>query len=494
MNERGESVAERAKRRKNSRKTALRFTTGLLLAVILFTGLLFVWGRKRGHGRVTFSAEQFTESSRYLSNPNRGFYYIYGFVITDETTRWSETVEERFREDTGTNLTMIQINLCNYRDRELTEQGLCSLRNLFQALRGTGKQLIVRFLYDWSGENTETEPEDISVILRHMEQVGSVVTENRDIIFTLQGLFTGNWGEMNGTRYSTAEDWRKLYETIRTATGDSVFLAVRMPMQWRNATGFAEIKDAFQDGCRLGLFNDGIMGNYSDYGTYGEVSRREAGDFSCWRREEELAFQEELCGYVPNGGEVIVDNPYNDWEAAMRNLAVMHISYLNADYDREVLEKWAAAMAEGDCYHGMDGLSYAERHLGYRLLLKEVNGEYHFRKDVLSLRIGLQNVGFAPVLKEVTAEIMAVREDIGECRKIPLNVDFTCLTGGRKAEWVETVSADIPLTGWKSGTCRLYLCFTDKDSGRQILFANTQNPTEYGYFLGTVEMESLKSR
>ena len=64
------------------------------------------------------------------------------------------------------------------------------------------------------------------------------------------------------------------------------------------------------------------------------------------------------------GGEVIVDNPYNDWETAMHDLAIMHISYLNEDYDRGVLEKWAAATVEEEgCYQGMDGLSYAERHL-----------------------------------------------------------------------------------------------------------------------------------
>lgn len=210
---------------------------------------------------------------------------------------------ERFQDDTGTNLTMIQINLCNYRDRELTEQGLDSIRGLFQALRGTGKQLIVRFLYDWSGENAETEPEDISVILRHIEQTGPLVAENKDIIFTLQGLFTGNWGEMNGTRYSTAEDWHTLYETLRTATEDSVYLAVRMPMQWRNATGFAEIPEAFEDGCRLGLFNDGILGNYSDYGTYGEASRKEAGDFPAGTGRKSLPFRRSFVDMFPTAGK-----------------------------------------------------------------------------------------------------------------------------------------------------------------------------------------------
>ena len=99
MNERGKSLAQQVKRRKNRIKTALRFTAGMLLPALLLTGLLFVWGRKRGHGRVIFSAECFTESSRYLSNPNRGFYYIYGFVIADENAEWEETVAERVQDD-----------------------------------------------------------------------------------------------------------------------------------------------------------------------------------------------------------------------------------------------------------------------------------------------------------------------------------------------------------------------------------------------------------
>ena len=67
-------------------------------------------------------------------------------------------------------------------------------------------------------------------------------------------------------------------------------------------------------------------------------------------------------------GEVIVDNPYNDLENAIADLKTMHVSYLNEDYDRNVLDKWAGTVVNtDDCYDGMDGWSYVERHLGYRL-------------------------------------------------------------------------------------------------------------------------------
>ena len=64
-------------------------------------------------------------------------------------------------------------------------------------------------------------------------------------------------------------------------------------------------------------------------------------------------------------GEVIVDNPYNNLENAIADLKTMHVSYLNEDYDRNVLDKWAATVVNtDDCYDGMDGWSYVERHLG----------------------------------------------------------------------------------------------------------------------------------
>ena len=88
-------------------------------------------------------------------------------------------------------------------------------------------------------------------------------------------------------------------------------------------------------------------------------------------------FQEKLCSRVPNGGEVIIDNEYNDLECAIADLKTMHVTYLNQDYDAAVLEKWASsAVQTSDCFDGMEGLSYIERHLGYRLVLSDVFMQY----------------------------------------------------------------------------------------------------------------------
>ena len=40
---------------------------------------------KRNHGAVkVYDDYTFTETAEYLPNPNRGFYYMYGFMISDE--------------------------------------------------------------------------------------------------------------------------------------------------------------------------------------------------------------------------------------------------------------------------------------------------------------------------------------------------------------------------------------------------------------------------
>ena len=352
----------------------------------------------RGHWDVVANEIHFVESSAENDNPECGFYYMYGFLLSDEEVDYPALIESRFEKDPDTNLTMIQINLQNYRDKEISSKGLQNLEALFAALQDLDKQLIVRFLYDWNGENEIYEPESIETILRHMEQTEDVLRKYKHKIYVMQGLFIGNWGEMNGTRYTSPEDLRRLADKLSSITDESTFLSVRMPAQWRTITKqYQAVPKEESIAVRFGLFNDGIMGSDNDCGTYGPLGWGKKDLFSFWGREEELQFQNILCRYVPNGGEVIIDNPLNDFESAVENLAKMHISYLNRDYDRNVLNKWAETIIEDGVYAGMDGLTYIERHLGYRILIHDVRTTYDFWQDTLSVDVNRQNVGFAPL-------------------------------------------------------------------------------------------------
>ena len=123
---------------------------------------------------------RFRESARELRNPRRGFYNLYRYMITDEKVNYWQLVQEMYQGDDNTSLTLVEINLQYYRYGEVSETGMANIEALFQALGDLDKQLIVRFMYDWDGENEKYEPETIDIILRHMEQLEIVLRESSE--------------------------------------------------------------------------------------------------------------------------------------------------------------------------------------------------------------------------------------------------------------------------------------------------------------------------
>lgn len=475
-----------------------RRLAALFLVLAVFAGILWGCFNQRGHGNVWTQSDAFAESDRALRNPNRGFYHMHGFVITDEPTDYSEEFAWRFLEDEDTALAMIEINLQNYSSGSISEAGLQNIENLLEAMERVDKHYIVRPLYDWDGENESVEPESLDIILTHMRQIGPLLSEHKDIIFTLQGLLIGNWGEMNGTRYLGIDQLRSLAGTLADSTATDMLLSVRMPMQWRMITDIADPGEVRAcDGSlasRLGLFNDGMLGSYSDYGTYGDHTKEEDGYLTYWNREEELAFQEALCGMVPIGGEVIVDNPYNDLDNAVSDMKRMHVTYINRDFDMNVLEKWEnSVVSEDGCFDGTDGLTYMERHLGYRLLIHGVSMSYDFAADKLTVKVGMRNVGFAPVYKEADMRIILRDEAGGRSLIYELSQDIRELKGGNSAGEIGECSVVVPLKGESGGHFDVYFEITDNASGERLLLANEQDPEEYGYHIGDVEIESVEA-
>lgn len=457
----------------------------------------------------TAEAVVFAESNRRLENPNRGFYQLYEFLITDEGMDYREYIEEWYPKVTDISLMFIQVNLQSYVNGEITEAGLAQIRELFEVLAGYNKQLIVRFVYDREGKIKEHEPESLDVILRHMEQMEGILEDHTDQIFIVQGVFTGNWGEMNGSRYDTEENWRVLAEKLAQVTDDSIYLGVRTPAQWRTLVSMEEAAAGVLCGIRnglghserapsgsplwgrLGLFNDGMLGSESDYGTYGEESASNARWTDPWLREEELAFQNGLCRLVPNGGEVIVDNPRNDLPDAVRDMEAMHVTYLNKWHDPSVLDKWRETTVDQEgCFGGLDGYTYVERRLGYRFFIESVQLKYRKKGACLSVKISMKNAGFAPIYKEPEMRLLICQEGSGETEVLsfPVEGSLKSLTGGTESDMVLTLRKDIVLEGFSEGTYRIYFDMTDPGTGSRIRLGNEQDEEKYGYCLGTVEL------
>lgn len=335
-----------------------------------------------------------------------------------------------------------------------------------------------------------------------MEQVGPIVNKYAASVYIMQGIFVGNWGEMNNTTHMGNGEMETLIQKLDDVIDPSIFLSVRTPAQWRTIVG--EYRDTKVPHCpqpiflsslasRLGLYNDGMLGSANDTGTYGDkaAANLNTNYNDAWTREDELAFQNDLCRYVPNGGEVIIDNVYNDFDNAVKDLSQMHVSYLNSDYDSNVLNKWKETIVNGtdDVWNGMSGYDYIKRHLGYRYVLDSSSFKFHpLFDDTGMLTVTIRNVGFSNCYRPLEASVYVVSDLTGDCvAKVPIDTDPRLWNSGESSSF--TVPIDVrSLNNRENNTYTLYLKCSDTTLNRTILFANTQSLTEYGYELGSIKI------
>ena len=110
---------------KNKKRTNLPIVLlSIAILLVLAAGLMYILQFLGGEEKqVTAETCTFTESSKELRNPNRGFYYIHGFQITDEKQDYRDIVLRDYAEDKDTTLTLVQINLQEYNNGAITEAG-----------------------------------------------------------------------------------------------------------------------------------------------------------------------------------------------------------------------------------------------------------------------------------------------------------------------------------------------------------------------------------
>lgn len=516
------------------------------IAILIYLRLLFV----------DYLSYQYQESADALDNPYIGWYTIQGYLLSEDASfslpqQPDATEDTKKAEELRRGLSLIEINLKNYAECDLTAFALSQVDSILSAWSKTGNQLILRFLYDWDGQNLQSEPKELSQILKHMEQVGPIINSYASSVYLIQGIFVGNWGEMNNTVHMGDGQMQTLIEKLADVTDPSIFLSVRTPAQLRSIVK-NQIGNPIQNWIpvdktlafngtlpsRLGLYNDGMLGSANDTGTYGDKKAPKiktssndtnyndmslnSGDTNysdAWIREDELAFQNELCQYVPNGGEVIIDNEYNDFDHAIRDLAMMHVSYLNSAYDATVLDKWKASVYHADnvsqsnlvtdtnitnteysnsvnvsdAFDGMNGYDYIERHLGYRYVLRDSKLKFHpLFDDSAVLTVDVENVGFANCYRPLDATVAVVSNATGKCvSSVNVDTDPRFWNSGEKTSF--TVPIDVRGLE-KEATYTIYLSCADITLGRTILFGNEQELTEYGYEVGEVTVSEIGVR
>lgn len=449
-----------------------------LAAFIVFAGRLIY----TCYWKVTWEKTAFTETSKALDNPYCGWYQMYGYMLSDDDgMAFEERTKEYIEKNKDNRLVLLEFNFKQFRDRDLSETALIQIENVFSQWSHSKCAVIVRFLYDWDGKALVSEPESISQIQRHMEQTSEIVNAYADTVYLVQGIFVGNYGEMNNSAYLSTENMRLLAFTLRELLDKDIYMAVRTPAQLRTILGSSDTGQSIG----IGLFNDGLLASETDLGTYGSENDVYTQEFYEMKgsRQQELLYQSERSLYVPSGGEVVSDNVYNDIENAVRDLRQMRISYLNSMYDAKVISKW-----KNQSCQGMSGYDYITSHLGYRYELKGVKCNYKaFQKKGAELEITIENTGFAPSYKNFDI-VMSVCDMEGN---IVFEKDFS--SEYDTAAWYPDreyqLTSTLPVSELGKGRYNTYFNISDKALGEQILFAVEEAPEEKGYFLGTLYID-----
>ncbi len=481
-----------------------------IIIYILSLILLFAGGGAAVHYyqihsvSVVFLPQEQNEITGMLNRPGCGWYQLYAYYLTPEASLSTDKLYISEEKDGYTfRLALLEFNLAEYNHQKLDTAALNNIEKVLQLFSNTKSKVIVRFLYDWDGLAMQKEPAERSIIEQHMKQAGKILNKYKSLIYTTQGIFVGNWAEMHNSNYLSAEDMTALLACYASATDPSIYLAVRTPAQYRAIVQELEEHPEKYDEYdvsgsklleRLGLFNDGMLGSISDTGTYREADAAVTLNDKLAARETELNFQNELCRTVPNGGEVVIDNPYNDGENAIKDLAKMHVSYLNRIYDEAVIQKWKESTYTGSesLYQDQSYYNYITDHMGARFVLKNFSfSQKPSKKQMAKGRLELENKGFSALYQKAVLTITMINT---ETKEETIVWDSETEKEGEDAVFLsgqESISIpfSISLSDYEEGVYTFTAQLTDSESGELISFANDSfNEVTGGYVLGTVSI------
>jgi hypothetical protein len=353
-------------------------TLGLLLALGLTVG------PARAQDAADWREVRYRESDAAFPNPERGFYAP---RMSDRMGRLDDL------RDRGITLLLVEVDLKAFKDRDLTPEKLDEVRTAFAEARRHGLKVIIRAAYGFTGRDYRADPQDMGRILGHVRQLGEVYREDRDVLCGVQAGFLGPWGEWHGSNWGdppSLEARRAVLFALLEAVPGPIGVQVRRPMFIRDIfadePAGAELTEAMARGgsrlSRTGWHDDALLSPPTDMGTYAQPG---------WDRGRELLWCANHGRFTPFGGETVPSSARTPIEQVVRELELLHATYLNSAYHRGTLDGWRGAE-----YRGGTGLEHVGRRLGYRLVADRLR---HTRAvgpgGELLVELDVRNVGFA---------------------------------------------------------------------------------------------------
>ena len=436
------------------------------------------------------SVNEFTESYDSLTNnPNKGFYRTDTLYLKQSGNKAINPKSET------SNLNWLCVELSDFsgaqnksgKDVELTDDALNALDETLANIKNNNQSVILRFVYDKNNDgikNSEGKLDEngqryvepsIDMICKHISQMKGIFNKYESTILNIQMGMFGAYGELHSTSMCTQENFNKALDAYIANTPDDITISVRTPAQW---LGWAKTKDDSlkditisniskvtttkgQDIYRVGMYDDGYLGDESDLGTYSN-------------RYEEINWLKNQTLHTPFGGEALpnyddsakVDgydyiNKYSLMTNFENEARKTHTTYLNYEWDQKLLNEWKKNKYNSYDYNfrvkdGYSDYDYVESHLGYRLILrKSLVSEKVSKNDKIKLQFSIENKGFSPVIKKTDGTIIFVDENGNKVYSKTLdNFDVRNILNSETYD--EDSELDIP-SDLKDGKYKVYL-------------------------------------
>jgi len=392
----------------------------------------------------------FRESRQNFPNPERGFY------APRSSGQMGRLDDLRTQ---GISLLLVEMNLRDFKDRDLTPEKLAELRLAFAAARKNGLKVVFRAAYGFTNRDYRTDPKDMSRILGHIRQLGSAMREDRDVLCGVQAGFLGPWGEWHGSNWGdppSLEARRQVLFALLDAVPAPVPVQVRRPMFIRDI--FADqpggfdltAKSAFSGSrlARTGWHDDAFLALPDDMGTYAQRG---------WNRQRELEWCSQHGRFTPFGGETVGSAARTPVDQAIHEMELLHATYLNIAYHPRVLRQWKESK-----YRDETAFLQIARRLGYRFVAQRITCPTEVKAgEAFRFELTLKNVGFAsPNLPRDVAIGLWCAGEPKPAKKLVLQDADPRRWGPEAGPIPLRVEIAVP-ADLRRGKCRLAISFTD---------------------------------
>jgi len=419
----------------------------------------------------------YTPNTEIFRNPERG---MMSFISTKSSDY--HPIEASFlqsEKNDNISITFLLYYLDTFMTSPISNTFLANLQADFSTIRQNGFKVILRFAYSDTYSTPYHDSPAKALVLQHINQLTTILQENKDVIAVLQAGFVGTWGEeaysdVFGTDWpeplttTNIADRKEVYDALLGAIPSDKFISARTPIIKSKLFNYAMPNDTItlstsyngSTQSRIGFHNDCFLSNYTDSGTYGYSTNDTIITKQYTANESK---------YIPIGGETCgYDATYGNCTNTIKEMKRFHWSYLNKYYHPDNFTQWNI----GGCIENI------KKSLGYRFeLLNATFPMVATTNENLTYNIHLINIGFSAPFNQRNVELVFKNNSTFDIHRIQLsNID--------PRYWFdnEIITINEPLVipnTIPSGNYHIYLNLPDPEStlnsnpDYSIRFANT---------------------